>query len=117
MLQGGKRPTWKFYRPILSHGLWTRGAKRGSMRCAQRQTIHAAPRKKPTICAHWPDCSKQNGIRSTPSVKSRMRVEQIGSDGLDQAVRLSALRMVTLASLVFEITKDSRRRALGLVSH
>jgi hypothetical protein len=46
-----------------------------------------------------------------------MRVEQIESDGLEQAVRLSALRVVTLASLVFEITKDSRRRALGLVSH
>jgi hypothetical protein len=46
-----------------------------------------------------------------------MRVEQIGSDGLEQAVRLSGLRVVTLASPVFEITNDSRRRALGLVSH
>ena len=47
-----------------------------------------------------------------------MRVEQIESGGLERArVRLSGLRMVTLASLVFEITNDSRRRALGLVSH
>jgi len=46
-----------------------------------------------------------------------MRVEQIESDGLEQAVRLSGLRVVTLASLVFEITNDSRRRALGMVSH
>ena len=55
------------------------------MRYAQRQTIHAAPRKMPIICAYWLHCSRQNRIGSTPSVNQRMRVEQIESGGLEEA--------------------------------